>query len=226
MPALISRRASLLASWPRACSGRRRQRSSVPTSSSPSRSGATAASATPSICRAPATSCCSTPRWPGPALRPRSCLAAAGDECALVIAFSSGLKLDQAGLELANVGIVRRLVRDGAPARPDRRPPRQLRGLAGAGLTLDELSALSAPWFMDRAYADTIRRPSSPTIAHWRRRSARDSPVFGAALPSLADRSVRPTRRSAHSAPRSHRPKIIGVWRIVEQAVRATRAAA
>ena len=31
---------------------------------------------------------------------------------------------------------------------------RHMRGLTGSGLTLDELSALSAPWFMDRAYAD------------------------------------------------------------------------
>ena len=73
-------------------------------------------------------------------------------ECPLVIAYSSGLKLDQAGLELANVGIVRLFARgdcaDAAAALRD------MRGLVGAGLTLDEMSALSAPWFMDRAYAD------------------------------------------------------------------------
>lgn len=73
-------------------------------------------------------------------------------ECPLVIAYSSGLKLDQAGLELANVGIVRLFSRgeydDVGSAL------RQMRGLVGAGLTLDEMSALSAPWFMDRAYAD------------------------------------------------------------------------
>jgi hypothetical protein len=73
-------------------------------------------------------------------------------ECPLVVAYSSGLKLDQAGLELANVGIVRIYARDdvqsvGAALR-------DIRGLVGAGLTLDEMSALSAPWFMDRAYAD------------------------------------------------------------------------
>jgi hypothetical protein len=43
-----------------------------------------------------------TPHLPGP-----------DDTCALVIAYSSGLKLDQAGLELANVGIVRVLTRAG-----------------------------------------------------------------------------------------------------------------
>lgn len=64
---------------------------------------------------------------------------------------SSGLKLDQAGLELANVGMVRIYSRgaDTVSARL-----RKLRALNGTGLTLDELSTLSAPWFMDRQYAD------------------------------------------------------------------------
>jgi hypothetical protein len=73
-------------------------------------------------------------------------------KCPLVIAYSSGLKLDQAGLELANVGIVRIYARDGCASVSD--GLREIRALVGAGLTLDELSALSAPWFMDRAYAD------------------------------------------------------------------------
>ena len=85
-----------------------------------------------------------------------SCLAAAADDCEVAIAVSSGLKLDQAGLELANVGIARVLVRDGAPQRATGIAGRlrQLRGLMATGLTLDELSALSAPWFLDRAYVD------------------------------------------------------------------------
>jgi hypothetical protein len=74
------------------------------------------------------------------------------DDCPLVIAYSSGLKLDQAGLELANAGIVRVLARDGTGQVGA--ALRRLRSLTGSGLTLDELSALSAPWFMDRAYAD------------------------------------------------------------------------
>ncbi len=68
--------------------------------------------------------------------------------------FRSGLKLDQAGLELANVGIVQLFVRDGANldlstigARLER-----IRALTGSGLTLDEMAALSAPWFLDHAY--------------------------------------------------------------------------
>lgn len=95
----------------------------------------------------------------GPSHDLRSCLAAA-DDCEVAIAFSSGLKLDQAGLELANVGIARVLVRESARRRIAGIAGiagrlRQLRGLMATGLTLDELSALSAPWFLDRAYVDS-----------------------------------------------------------------------
>jgi hypothetical protein len=121
---------------------------------------------------------------PGYDLRP----ALAHADCRLVIAYSSGLKLDQAGLELANVGIVRLYVRDDV-ADVGRRL-RKIRALVGAGLTLDELSALSAPWFMDRAYAD---RYVSTVFAHNRalaRAIGPESPVFTAHChPSLADGS-------------------------------------
>ena len=92
----------------------------------------------------------------GPSHDLGSFLAAASDDCEVAIVYSSGLKLDQAGLELANVGIARVLVRDGANmnAVDVARELRQLRALMSTGLTLDELSALSAPWFLDRSYVD------------------------------------------------------------------------
>jgi hypothetical protein len=71
----------------------------------------------------------------------------------ILFAFSSGLKLDQAGLELANVGIIRIYARE-LEAGSIAEKLRRIRGLTGAGLTLDELSALSAPWFLSRRYAE------------------------------------------------------------------------
>lgn len=68
--------------------------------------------------------------------------------------YSSGLKLDQAGLELANVGILSLFVPEGAPGMPP--APRlghylrKMRTILGSGLTLDEVAALEAPWFLDR----------------------------------------------------------------------------
>ena len=94
-----------------------------------------------------------------------SCLAAAADDCEVAIAVSSGLKLDQAGLELANVGIARVHVRNGVRQRAAEVAGRlrRLRGLMATGLTLDELSALSAPWFLDRAYVDSYTTAVSYT---------------------------------------------------------------
>jgi hypothetical protein len=71
-----------------------------------------------------------------------------------VMTMRSGLKLDQAGLELANVGILsvyaprRGLRTEGDLAERIRR----IRSLVGGGLTLDEMTTLEAPWFLDRAY--------------------------------------------------------------------------
>jgi hypothetical protein len=107
--------------------------------------------------------------------------------CPLVVAYSSGLKLDQAGLELANVGIVRIYGRRGREdARKVAESLRRIRALTGTGLTLDELSALSAPWFMDRDYVDRYatalfanNRSLAESIGH-------DSPIFGSQChPSL-----------------------------------------
>ena len=70
--------------------------------------------------------------------------------------FRSGLKLDQAGLELANVGIIQLFIRDGSDLdlASTGAELESIRALTGSGLTLDELAALSAPWFLDRQYLE------------------------------------------------------------------------
>ena len=86
--------------------------------------------------------------------------------------------LDQAGLELANVGIVQLFVREGAGVAAANNL-RRIRGLTGSGLTLDKLAALSAPWFLDRTY---LKDYTAAIFAHWMQRSAarsrRESAVF------------------------------------------------
>jgi hypothetical protein len=72
----------------------------------------------------------------------------------LLVRMSSGLKLDQAGLELANVGLASLYRREGQIFALD--PAEKLkkaRTLTGAGLGFDALGALQAPWFLDREHA-------------------------------------------------------------------------
>jgi len=99
---------------------------------------------------------------------------------AIAAVFRSGLKLDQAGLELANVGVVQLMVREGSGLDLEALAEklRHIRGLTATGLTLDELGALSAPWFLDRDY---FRRYTARLFAHnaaLARAIGRDSPVF------------------------------------------------
>lgn len=79
----------------------------------------------------------------------------------LLVRMSSGLKLDQAGLELANVGLVslyRRADQDVAVDPAEKL--KKARILTGAGLGFDAVGALQAPWFLDRdharGYADAV----------------------------------------------------------------------
>jgi hypothetical protein len=72
----------------------------------------------------------------------------------LLVRMSSGLKLDQAGLELANVGLVSLYRREDQTFAVD--PAEKLkkaRTLTGGGLGFDALGALEAPWFLDREHA-------------------------------------------------------------------------
>lgn len=86
----------------------------------------------------------------------------AGPCAPTVIQICSGLKLDQAGLELADCGIIS-IFSDAAsefPAREVARALRRIRTITGAGLTFDEISALEAPWFLDphcfRQYSSAV----------------------------------------------------------------------
>ncbi len=112
--------------------------------------------------------------------------------CALIIAYSSGLKLDQAGLELANVGIVRIYARNGREdARKVAESLRRIRALTGTSLTLDELSALSAPWFMDRRYVDHYTAGLFANNHALARAIGSASPIFGPRChPSLLERAA------------------------------------
>lgn len=89
-------------------------------------------------------------------------LAAGIEPSPLVIMFRSGLKLDQGGLELANVGIVSIF------GRPERSVTglsrfftelRRIRTLTDSGLRFEDINALGVPWFLGEAshqYADRI----------------------------------------------------------------------
>jgi hypothetical protein len=75
----------------------------------------------------------------------------AGEAAPVVINIRSGLKLDQAGLELVNVGIlsVYTHIATRASLLPDIGAAlRHLRTVLGLGLTLDEISTLEVPWFL------------------------------------------------------------------------------
>ena len=113
--------------------------------------------------------------------------------CGTLIAFSSGLKLDQAGLELANVGIIRIFTRQNTSqiASDVSAQLKRIRGLTGGGLTLDEMSALSAPWFLDRGYAGRYTQALFNNNAALASSVGNNSEVFADRChPSLADASM------------------------------------
>jgi len=116
-------------------------------------------------------------------------LRAESTACPVLIAFSSGLKLDQAGLELANVGIVRIFARGAEQSASCLAADlRRIRGLTGSGLTLDEMSALSAPWFMDRTYTGRYTRPLFDNNVALAASIGKNSAIFAARChPSLAN---------------------------------------
>ena len=121
-----------------------------------------------------------------PWLRPDSAACA----CGILIAFSSGLKLDQAGLELANAGIIRIFTRQSTSqtASAVAAQLKRIRGLTGCGLTLDEMSTLSAPWFLDRGYAGRYTKAVFKNNAALASSVGNHSEIFADRChPSLAD---------------------------------------
>ena len=78
-----------------------------------------------------------------------------GSKAPTLITVRSGMRLDQAGLELANVGIVSvyRPESEIAHTKQIADRLRTIRSSTGVGLTLDETAALDAPWFLDRDHA-------------------------------------------------------------------------
>lgn len=74
------------------------------------------------------------------------------EKAPVVVSFRSGLKLDQAGLELTNFGVASIHQRASQPTSSIGDELRRLRTVLGLGLTFDEISALEAPWIFDRSY--------------------------------------------------------------------------
>jgi hypothetical protein len=94
-----------------------------------------------------------------------------------VFRLHSGLKLFQAGLELADVGIVSIY---GSPAGDELR---RIRTLQGSGLRFADVAALELPVFLDpaatRAYEDAVFRHNAALA-----RAARDNPALKVAYPA------------------------------------------
>ena len=82
---------------------------------------------------------------------------AVGDPGVLVVEVRSGLKLDQRGLELGNLGVASLYSRRDDPVLPPAGDLaaylRKMRTVTGTGLSLEALSVLSAPFVLDRAAA-------------------------------------------------------------------------
>lgn len=101
----------------------------------------------------------------GPVFRMDDLLAALAPSCPLLaIELRSGLKLDQEGLELSNVGITRLFTREGPPTgihgvEKWQRHLRSARKIFGNALSLDEMTLLDLPWFSDPERLDAYAAP-------------------------------------------------------------------
>jgi hypothetical protein len=119
---------------------------------------------------------------------PLSALCGALPRETMVLRLTSGLKLMQAGLELANVGILSIYAVDAERLAALGADLRRSRTLTGGGLRFADALALEAPWFLDPAYA---RRYEQAVFAHngaLARAVAQNNELFERIThPSLAD---------------------------------------
>ena len=101
-----------------------------------------------------------------------------GPSAPVVVCLRSALKLDQAGLELANAGICSVYVPRGAALALAEFPEtlRRIRKLTGSSLGLQDMAALEAPWFLDPVYAT---RYCDAVFANNRRLALQFAPTGG-----------------------------------------------
>lgn len=116
----------------------------------------------------------------------------------LIVQASSGLKLDQAGLELANVGIVSLYAPASEQAKLDAAADRLcvVRRLNGTALTIDTVALLDIPFFLDAA---TFHEYCTPVFAH-NARLARAVPA-GGLFETIAHPGLDPQGNPAAQAP-------------------------
>jgi len=105
-----------------------------------------------------------------------------------VFRLTSGLKLLQGGLELANVGVLTVFMPDDAAVSATQLGDRirKIRTLLGLGLSFADLAVLEAPWFLDREYTDMYQRAIFENNARLAKAVAANNRVFcGAFHPSV-----------------------------------------
>jgi hypothetical protein len=118
----------------------------------------------------------------------------------IVMQISSGLKLDQEGLELANVGIVsvfwsKAETEQKEAALTLSRKMRQNRKITGTGLSVDEIALLDAPWFLNLS---SFKMHCRSIFENNRRLAAALSPIVAASNGGFTHVSHPSLSESAH----------------------------
>ncbi len=120
----------------------------------------------------------------GPVFRMDALLEKLAPSCPLLaIELRSGLKLDQEGLELSNVGITRLFTRKREatgifPAEKWHRHMRSARKIFGNALSLDEAAILDLPWFSDPDRLNAFAEPLFANNARLARALNKENGLF------------------------------------------------